>query len=180
MGNGQARRPMMEPIGQPAAIVVVLATLLACGTAVRAQGDPPAGPSESGAAVVRFAGEGPLHAAVRFEKTRLAQGSGQTAPSGGHWVVRHPVIVGTLIGTGAGAALSRTRALGGVNHDPKVALLGAGAGAWGGLIASAVHKARAGDRVGRGTKIGIVAGAAALAVLPLLACYGAGGCGGSS
>jgi hypothetical protein len=90
------------------------------------------------------------------------------------------VIVGTLIGTGVGAGLSQIEAIGGVNHDPKVALVGAGVGAWGGLIASAVHKARTKQRVGVGTKIGIIAGAVGLIVVPVLACYGAGGCGGSS
>jgi hypothetical protein len=61
-----------------------------------------------------------------------------------------------------------------------VILVGAGAGAWGGLVASALHKARAGEKVGVGTKIGIAAGAVGIIVLPLLACYGAGGCGGVS
>jgi hypothetical protein len=85
-----------------------------------------------------------------------------------------------LAGTAAGAALSRVDAIGGVNHDPRVALVGTAVGAWGGLIASAVHRAHSGDRVGLGTKIGIVAGAVSLVVVSLLACYGAGGCGGFS
>lgn len=77
-------------------------------------------------------------------------------------------------------ALSRIEAIGGMNHDPRVALMGTGVGAWGGLIASAMHKARHKEKVGVGTKIGIAAGAVGLIVLPVLACYGAGGCGGSS
>jgi hypothetical protein len=95
-------------------------------------------------------------------------------------VERHPVILGALIGAGSGAALSRTRALGGANHDPRVMLAGTGAGAWGGLVASAVHKARAREKVGVGAKMGIAAGAVGIFALPLLACYGAGGCGGVS
>jgi hypothetical protein len=67
-----------------------------------------------------------------------------------------------------------------VNHDPRVMLAGAGVGAWGGLIADAIHKARAKEKVGIGQKIGIAAGAVAVIALPLLACYGAGGCGGVS
>jgi hypothetical protein len=85
-----------------------------------------------------------------------------------------------LIGTGAGVGLSRIEAIGGINHDPRVALVGTGVGAWGGLIASAVQKARRKEKVGFGTKTGIVAGAVGLIVFPVLACYGAGGCGGSS
>ena len=104
---------------------------------------------------------------------------GANPPQSG-WIGRHAVVVGTLIGTGAGAALSQVDAIGGSSHDGRVALIGAGAGAWGGLIASAVHKARAGDKVGTGMKAGIIAGAVALVVLPVLACYGAGGCGGTS
>ena len=103
-----------------------------------------------------------------------------TAKAHANWFARHPVVVGTLIGAGTGAALSSVDAIGGANHDPAVILIGAGAGAWGGLVASAVQKSRAKQRVGRGTKIGIFAGAVALVVVPVVACYGAGGCGGSS
>ena len=104
---------------------------------------------------------------------------GSLTPAGGS-IVRHPVIAGTAIGAGAGLALAQIDAIGGREHDPRVALIGAGGGAWGGLIASAVQHARAGKRIGIGTKVGIVAGAVGLVVLPALACYGAGGCGGSS
>jgi hypothetical protein len=128
--------------------------------------------------------DGPLHAAVRRETTWLASGTRPdhqtvTKPTP-NWFARHPVIAGTLIGTGAGLALSRVDSIGGVNHDPRVGLIGAAAGAWGGLIASAAQKSRGGHKVGAGTKIGIVAGAVGLIVLPVAACYGAGGCGGSS
>jgi hypothetical protein len=67
-----------------------------------------------------------------------------------------------------------------MNRDPRVVLLGTGIGAWSGLVASAVQKAHAKEKVGIGAKIGIVAGAVGLMVLPVLACYGAGGCGGVS
>ena len=76
--------------------------------------------------------------------------------------------------------LAQTRAIGGVNHDPRVVLMGTAVGAWSGLIASAVHKARVKEPVGPGAKIAIAAGAISLVVLPLVACYGAGGCGGVS
>ena len=176
----QTRRRMKGTTRPPAAIVFIVAALIACGSTASAQRSPPAGLSEGGATVVRSADEGPLRAAVRREGVRLAQSSAQVPKQGQSWIVRHPVIVGTLIGAGVGAGLSRIEAIGGVNHDPKVALLGAGTGAWGGLIASAVHKARTKQKVGVGTKIGIIAGAVGLIVLPVLACYGAGGCGGSS
>ena len=124
--------------------------------------------------------DGPLHAAVRRAGMRSAS-TPQTASGGGsHWIGRHPVFAGPLIGAGAGLALSRVDSIGGRNHDPRVALIGAGGGAWGGLIASAVRDARAGSRVGTGTRIGIAIGAVGLVVLPVLACYGAGGCGGTS
>ena len=165
-----------------AAIGFMAASLLACGGAAFAQDGPAAGTADVSGTAALSADEGPLHAAVRNAGARLIQSPapGPQTRQGSNWVVRHPVISGTLIGTSGGAVLSRTRAFGGVNHDPRVMLIGAGAGAWGGLVASAVHKARAGEKVGLGTKIGIAAGAVGIIVLPLLACYGAGGCGGVS
>ena len=167
--------------GQPAAIVFIAASLIAYGSTAFARGNPAAVFSNVGP-VARSANEGPLHAAVRRVGARLAQSPAlvpQTKqPS--RWVVRHPVITGTLIGAGGGVALSRTRAFGGVNHDPRVVLIGAGAGAWGGLVAAAVLKARAREQLSAGAKIAIAAGAIGIIVLPVLACYGAGGCGGVS
>ncbi len=100
--------------------------------------------------------DGPLHAAVRRETTWLAYGTRpdhQTVTKPGpNWFVRHPVMTGTLVGTGAGLALSRVDSIGGVNHDPRVGLIGAAVGAWGGLIASAAQKSRAGHKVGAGSK----------------------------
>ena len=169
-------RGTVRRLGQ---IVVMVAALAACGSTAFAQGSPPAGLSEGGAAVGGSA-DGPLRAAIRREGMRLAQSSAQVPQQRESWIVRHPVIVGTLIGTGAGAGLSQIEAIGGVNHDRRVALIGAGVGAWGGLVAAAVHKAHSKQRVGVGMKIGILAGAVGLIVVPVLACYGAGGCGGTS
>jgi hypothetical protein len=126
----------------------------------------------------------PLLASAHRESVRLARTYAlQASPGGspgGNWIVRHPVVSGTAIGAGAGLALAQFDAIGGRDHDPRVALIGAAAGAWGGTIATAVQRVRAGRPVGIGTKVGIVAGAVGLVVLPALACYGAGGCGGSS
>jgi hypothetical protein len=182
--RNRPHRRRMESSRPRAAIAIVTASLLAIGSTASAQGSLVPGPGDVGGAVVRGADEGPLHAAVRRERARLAQNSApdpqmvNTQDPG--WIVRHPVLVGTLIGTAGGAALSRVDTIGGMNHDSRVALVGAGGGAWAGLIASAVHKARSKEKVGVGTKIGIAAGAVGLIVLPALACYGAGGCGGSS
>jgi len=96
------------------------------------------------------------------------------------WIGRHPVLFGTAVGAGTGLILSQTEAIGGLDHDPRVTLIGAGIGAWTGLVVSSVQKSRAGRKVSTGSKVGIVAGAIAIVVLPVLACYGAGGCGGSS
>jgi hypothetical protein len=167
-------RLLMKKSRQPAAIAFIAASLIACGSTAFAQ---------VGGAVVQGAGDGPLHAAACREGARLAQSSAtspQARQQNPGWIVRHPVMFGTLVGTAGGAALSRVEAVGGAKHDPRVALVGAASGAWGGLIASAVHKARSNAKVGAGTKIGIVAGAVGLIALPVLACYGAGGCGGSS
>ncbi len=182
MSYQPTRTRTKESARQPAAMVFIAASLIAFGSAVFAQDSPAGVISDGGGTLTRSGDEGPLHAAVRRAGAQLMQSPalGPQAPQPSSWVVRHPVITGTLIGVGAGAALSRTRAAGGANHDPRVALIGAGAGAWSGLVAGAVHKARAREKVGVGTKIGIAAGAIGIVVLPLLACYGAGGCGGVS
>jgi hypothetical protein len=163
-----------------AVILLVTASLVASGSAAFAQDRPDDG-HVRGTVALRL-DEGPLHAAVRRAGAGLTPGPALTAQTRqqSSWVVRHPVVTGALIGAGGGAVLSRTRAIGGANHDPRVALIGAGAGAWAGLVAAAVHKTRSGEKVGVGTKIGIAAGAVGIIVLPLLACYGAGGCGGVS
>lgn len=163
------RHPRLTKAGQRMTRVLMALSVLAGGNTVWAQ------PADGGR---------PLLAAVEREAVRLAQagapGSQATGTARGNWIVRHPVVAGTVIGAGAGLALSQVDAIGGKNHDPRVALIGAAGGAWGGVIASAVQSARAGKRISVGTRIGIVVGAVGLAVLPALACYGAGGCGGSS
>jgi hypothetical protein len=174
-----ARICMKACSGPPAAILFISLLLLTGAGTASAQSSPAIGHSQLGAHVVRSPDHEPLLAAIRRAGKTLGQSSGPVPEEPG-WIVRHPVIAGTLIGTGGGLALSRVDAIGGVNHDPRVALIGAGAGAWGGLVASAVHKARAKEKVGVGTKIGLAAGAVSLIVLPVLACYGAGGCGAGS
>jgi hypothetical protein len=180
MCDRPTRRRTKRSAGYPAVLVFLTASLAAQGSAAFAQDGAPAGVYNPGDIIARSANEGPLHAAVRNADARLTQTPGPQTTQSSSWVVRHPVVTGTLIGVGGGAALSRSRAFGGANHDPRAMLVGAGAGAWGGLVASAIHKARAREKVGVGTKIGIAAGAVGIIVLPLLACYGAGGCGGVS
>ena len=184
MRHQPSQRRMKGLAGIPAMTVLLATSFLAWGSTASAQQSPDARLNEVGRTAVSTVDEGPLRAAVRHAGARLAQGAAvvpqTTATQDPSWIARHPVIVGTLAGTGAGLALSQADAIGGLNHDPRVALIGAGAGAWGGLIASAVQQVRAKEKVGVGTKIGIVAGAVGLIVLPVLACYGAGGCGGSS
>jgi hypothetical protein len=162
---------------------MVVAALAGCGQTVFGQ-------DRTGAVLDTVHGQrlvvdgGSLQEAARRAGLRLAETAtpgAQTAPRpSSNWLIRHPIAAATLIGSAAGAALSRVDAIGGAAHDPRVTLFGTGAGAWGGLIASAVQKKRAGKKVGVGTTIGIAAGAVGLVVLPLLACYGAGGCGGTS
>ena len=162
--------------------VVLVAALIASDSTAFAQSTLISVSDGAGRTVAGPVEEGPLHAAVRRIGAHPAGSPSlipQTSPHSS-WVVRHPVVAGTLAGVGTGAVLSRTRTFGGLNQDPRIMLVGAGVGAWGGLIASAVHKARAREKVSLGEKIGIAAGAVAIVVLPLLACYGAGGCGGAS
>ena len=182
MSSQPTRTRTRESARQSAAIVFIAASLAFCASPAFAQDSQDGVISNAGGTLTRSADEGPVHAAVRRAGAQLtgSPALGPQASQPSSWVVRHPVITGTLIGAGAGAALSRTRAAGGGNHDPRVALIGAGAGAWSGLVAGAVHKARAKEKVGVATKIGIAAGAIGIVVLPLLACYGAGGCGGVS
>jgi hypothetical protein len=152
----------------------VAAGLIVCSTIASAQTSSP----DVGAAAA-IGAEGPLHAALHRDAPWFrdeARSDQQTvnAPKS-NWLVRHTVITGTLIGTGTGLALSQVDSIGSVNHDPRVGVLGAAIGAWSGLIASASQKARAGQKVGVGTKFGIAAGAVSLIVLPVLAVHAAGG-----
>jgi hypothetical protein len=158
----------------PIILGFVVAGLIAFNTIASAQ----TGRTDVGIAA-SIGSEGPLHVALHRgapsfrDETRFDQQTVNTPKS--NWFVRHPVITGTLIGTGAGLALSQVDSIGSVDHDPRVGVLGAAIGAWGGLIASASQKARAGQKVGVGTKIGIAAGAVSLIALPVLALHSAGG-----
>ena len=110
---------------------------------------------------------------------RLNQGPAASAP-GRSPVGRHPILLGTAIGA-AGAAVWQASACGGSScNTGTAALVGAGVGAYTGLVVSAVQSARAGRPVGRGVKTGLVVGALGAFAGGWLACYGAGGCGGSS
>jgi hypothetical protein len=93
---------------------------------------------------------------------------------------RHPVLLGTAIGAAGAAAWQAGQCGGSSCNTGTAALVGAGVGAYTGLVVSAVRKARAGQPVGRGVRIGLAAGAVAAVAGGWLACYGAGGCGGSS
>jgi hypothetical protein len=168
---------------QRAAMVLLAASLITSATTAFAQHAVDAGSPNSVEPDVSRTVERPLHAAARRAAVLAESTVSDRQPAKAqqpNWMVRHPVIVGASIGTGVGLILSRFDTIGGVNHDARVALVGTAVGAWGGLIASAAQKKRAGNTVGIGTKIGIVAGAIGLVVVPVVACYGAGGCGGSS
>ena len=124
------QRRTKESAGRPAVILAIAASLIACGSTAFAQGSTAEVASDIEGIVVPTAHEGPLHAAARRGGAELTQSPAPAPQAQPSWVVRHPVITGTLIGAGAGAALSCTRTVGGFNHDPRVALVGAGAGAW--------------------------------------------------
>jgi hypothetical protein len=102
-----------------------------------------------------------------------------SSPRGG-WVARHPVLLGTLIGAGVGSVWQAGTCRGSSCNVGIAGLVGAGSGAYAGLIVSATQKARRQQPVDRRTKIGIAAGAVGAAAGAFLACYGAGGCGGVS
>lgn len=158
---------------------MLMAGLLAIHSPVLAQSIPAIpGPPQSLSQL--DSSEGPLRAALHREIDALVASSqtatGPAAASSPSWASRHPVLTGAMIGTAGGAVLSRVDAIGGGAHDPRVALIGTGVGAWGGLIASAVQKSRRHEKVPAGTKALIAAGAVSLVVVPYLTCYAAGGC----
>jgi len=169
-------------VGRNGVIGLVAWVLVACGASAFAQDTLVDGASDARGALAQGVDRGLLPGAARFDRDRPvppAMPVPQTTSSSS-WIGRHPVLFGTAVGAGTGLILSQTDAVGGLNHDPRVALAGAGIGAWTGLVVSSVQKARAGKKVSTGSKVGIVAGAIAIVVLPVLACYGAGGCGGTS
>lgn len=101
------------------------------------------------------------------------------SPASESWIQRHPVLLGALVGASTGLVIEHKNC--GLSSCHGL-LTGAftGAGAWGGLIASALHKRRTGAPVGKAIKAGIVAGAVGAVLGVFVACYGAGGCGGVS
>jgi len=119
-----------------------------------------------------------LFRAVDFREVAARTQAPPATPREG-WAARHPVLLGTLIGAGAGLIIEHNTC--GVSScNGLVAATFTGAGTWGGLIASAVHKKHQGQPVSRTTKIGLVLGAIGAGVGAFLYCYGAGGCGGVS
>jgi hypothetical protein len=88
-----------------------------------------------------------------------------------NWILRHLVLFGTLVGTGTGGVIAANVQRG----EPAIIAAGAVGGAYGGLIASAVHKARHGEPVGRKTKFGIVIGAIGAGIASLVVLQGLGG-----
>lgn len=78
-----------------------------------------------------------------------------------NWAVRHPVLLGTLIGVGAGFAI-QAATCGDDWNDGVWCWAGtaamAGAGAYGGVVASAMHESRRGQPVSRRTKTALMVG----------------------
>jgi hypothetical protein len=118
-------------------------------------------------------------AGFHHDAARARQAPAAGSPQG-RWSGRHPVLLGTLIGAGGGMLWEAAACRGPSCKVGVAGLLGAGAGAYSGLVVSAIHTARLKQPVGTKTKIGIAAGAIGGAVGAFLACYGAGGCGGVS
>jgi hypothetical protein len=107
--------------GLPVLSVFLATSVLGWSGIATAQQNPDAGLNEVSRIVVSGVDEGPLRQAVRRAGERLAQSSAPVLPAGAQdqsWIARHPVIVGTLIGTGAGLALSQVDALGGATTIP--------------------------------------------------------------
>jgi hypothetical protein len=110
---------------------------------------------------------------------RLAQRPPVTAP-GRSSLARYPVLLGAGIGAAGAAAWQATACRGSACNTGTAALVGAGVGAYTGLVVSAVQSALAGRPVSRRVKIGLAVGAIGAVGGGWLACYGAGGCGGVS
>ncbi len=114
--------------------------------------------------------DGVLRRALRRELPWVVQNQTTTPGTANDesWPVRHPVLLGTLIGASAGLVIQTQ------NCSDCWFLTGggAGAGAYGGLIASAIHKARRRQPISRTTKAGLVAGTIASV---LVASFIAGG-----
>ena len=94
------------------------------------------------------------------------------------WAGKHPVLLGTLIGAGTGLVVE-SQGCGSTCYGLIAAPI-AGAGAYGGLVASAIQKARAKEPISKSMKAGIFGGAIGAVLGSFLFCYGMGGCGGYS
>jgi hypothetical protein len=95
------------------------------------------------------------------------------------WARKHPVILGTAIGIGAGL-LVESWGCGLLSCYGLITAPIAGAGSYGGLVVSAVQKAHAKEPISGRMKALLVAGAVGAGVTSFLFCYGVGGCGGVS
>lgn len=102
------------------------------------------------------AGDGFLIGAKWTEAARQPQNAAVSSQEG--WITRHPVLLRTLIGAGTGLIIEQTYC-GLSSCNGLVAIAVTGAEAYGGLVASAVHKAHLGQPVSRKMKVGLVAGA---------------------
>ena len=103
-----------------------------------------------------------LQRAIQREVARVWQSPGPTAPLAGQesWPVRHPVLMGTAIGAPMGLAIQASQCM------DCWFLTGAmaGAGAYGGLVASPIHTVRQGRPMPH--KVALVTGGlAAIAVI---------------
>ena len=147
---------------------IALALLGALGPSAHAQN-----------ALLPVAGESPTprpfsEAVAQFSET-AAQPVPARTPA---W--RDPIVIGTVVGASGTALWHAAECRGAGCNSAPAALIGAGFGAYTGLVVSTLQRARAGRPVGRARKIALVAGGAAAVALTGLGCYAAGGCGGAS
>ena len=133
-------------------IVLFLTTLLSAPSAVFACGASGT-PSEMASLTSRIAGAGPLATAAARETIRLASltddrplSADQQPPDERSWAGRHPVVTGTLLGAGIGAAYGAASCrdgcfpIGAGGAAILVASFGAGFGALGGYIVKLAQK----------------------------------------
>src|SRR5262245_48063146 len=109
-----------------AGLALMLTSLLFDGRAAFAQPIAVDGEVSAHDSLIR---KRPLHDAIGRKARWLADGTARdpqtVTTSGSNWFGRHPVLTGTMIGTGVGLALSRVDSIGSLNHDPRVGLIGA-------------------------------------------------------
>lgn len=153
---------------------MLIVGLLTLGVSVRAvwAQEPPALP-------VASAPLEPKPAPIADAIARLTHGPLAAVPRRAS-VGRHPVLLGAAVGAAGAAVWQASVCKGSSCNTGTAALVGAGVGAYTGLVVSAVQSARAGRPVPRRTKIGLAVGAIGAVAGGWLACYGAGGCGGVS